>query len=188
MRLPQDWISSSHTAADERGVNNVTFEKDNTFDIVHEHQVLLHLTGPIQAVKEMRRVVKPDGIVAIRDNQYRTHFPSSPFLLKMQQQYADFMTAAGLDPNLGARLHICAHEAGFGWENIEMSSWGWELSGQGGRQARAHQAANSLELFMKTRGDASETELEEVRNAYEAWSCLPEARFMALDTALICRK
>src|SRR5262245_61716188 len=43
---------------------------DASFDIVHAHQVLQHLSDPVAALKEMRRVVRPGGIVAVRDSDY----------------------------------------------------------------------------------------------------------------------
>ena len=55
------------------GQANVTFETgdvyrlafdDATFDVVHAHQVLQHLSDPVAALTEMRRVCRPGGLVA----------------------------------------------------------------------------------------------------------------------------
>ncbi len=43
---------------------------DGPFDVVHAHQVLLHLTDPVAALREMIRVTRPGGIVAARDCDY----------------------------------------------------------------------------------------------------------------------
>ena len=43
---------------------------DDAFDVVHAHQVLQHLPDPVGALREMRRVCKPDGVVAARDSDY----------------------------------------------------------------------------------------------------------------------
>ena len=52
----------------ERDATNVSFEvgsvydlrfDDDTFDVSHAHQVLQHLTDPVQAIREMVRVTKP---------------------------------------------------------------------------------------------------------------------------------
>src|ERR1700678_49085 len=55
---------------------------DDTFDVVHAHQVLQHLADPVQALREMRRVCKPGGIVAVRDGDYRAFawYPDPPEL------------------------------------------------------------------------------------------------------------
>jgi ubiquinone/menaquinone biosynthesis C-methylase UbiE len=40
---------------------------DASFDVVHAHQLLQHLSEPVRALTEMRRVLRPGGIVAARD-------------------------------------------------------------------------------------------------------------------------
>ena len=56
--------------AERRGQANVRFEtgdvyqlafEDGTFDVVHAHQVLQHLSDPVAALAEMRRVCRPGG-------------------------------------------------------------------------------------------------------------------------------
>jgi ubiquinone/menaquinone biosynthesis C-methylase UbiE len=37
---------------------------DDTFDVVHAHQVLQHLADPVGALREMKGVCKPGGLVA----------------------------------------------------------------------------------------------------------------------------
>jgi ubiquinone/menaquinone biosynthesis C-methylase UbiE len=39
---------------------------DDTFDVVHAHQVLQHVADPVQALRELRRVCLPNWIVAVR--------------------------------------------------------------------------------------------------------------------------
>src|SRR5690349_10662611 len=55
-----------------RGLVNVEFVTgdvhalsfaDDTFDVVHAHQVLQHVGDPVTALREMRRVTKPGGII-----------------------------------------------------------------------------------------------------------------------------
>ena len=55
---------------------------DASFDVVHAHQVLQHLTDPVTALREMRRVCRPGGVVAARDADYAamTWYPESPGL------------------------------------------------------------------------------------------------------------
>src|SRR5512147_687271 len=39
---------------------------DDTFCVVHAHQVLQHVGDPVQALREMRRVTRPGGFIAVR--------------------------------------------------------------------------------------------------------------------------
>src|SRR4051812_18442352 len=41
---------------------------DDSFDVVHAHQVLQHVADPVRALEEMRRVCRPGGVVAARDS------------------------------------------------------------------------------------------------------------------------
>lgn len=41
---------------------------DNSFDIVHAHQVMVHLPNPVAGLKELYRVCKPGGFIAVRDS------------------------------------------------------------------------------------------------------------------------
>ena len=53
---------------------------DDTFDVVHAHQVLQHLDDPVGALREMKRVCKPGGLVAARDGDYGAFrwYPDEP--------------------------------------------------------------------------------------------------------------
>ena len=43
---------------------------DASFDVVHAHQVLQHLVDPVAALAELRRVLRPEGVLAARDSDY----------------------------------------------------------------------------------------------------------------------
>jgi ubiquinone/menaquinone biosynthesis C-methylase UbiE len=76
--------------AQDKGVQNVEFRignaldlsdyADESFDAVYAHQVMLHLPEPVKALKEMRRVLKTSGVLAIRDNVDLFQFPHDPWI------------------------------------------------------------------------------------------------------------
>ncbi|KAH3675494.1 hypothetical protein WICMUC_002685 [Wickerhamomyces mucosus] len=76
---------------------NVRFEKasvfnlpysDNSFDIVHAHQVIVHLSDPLKALNEMTRVLKPGGLLCIKDAEMDS---TTVFPKKFEPQLLYFM-------------------------------------------------------------------------------------------------
>ena len=81
-------VAATQTLAAEHGVGNLRVSlgdvyaldfPEKSFDVVHAHQVLQHLSDPITALREMRRVCAPGGLVAVRDADYTamTWYPPS---------------------------------------------------------------------------------------------------------------
>src|SRR5699024_10646389 len=62
---------------------------DDTFDVVHAHQVLQHVHDPVTALREMRRVCRPGGIVAVRESDYHGFVwaPADPLLDRWLELY-----------------------------------------------------------------------------------------------------
>jgi SAM-dependent methyltransferase len=98
---------------------------DGSFDVVHAHQVLQHLNDPVAALVEMRRVCRPDGLVAVRDSDYATMtwYPDSPEIARWLDLYCRTARANGGEPDAGRRLVSWAHGAGFADLTASASSW-----------------------------------------------------------------
>jgi ubiquinone/menaquinone biosynthesis C-methylase UbiE len=129
-----DALALAEEELSRRGVSNVTFATgdvhaldfaDDTFDVVHAHQVLQHVTDPAQALREMRRVCKPDGLVAARDGDYDgfSWHPRLPELDEWHALYFELATRNGGDPRAGARLLHYAQAAGFTDITASSSTW-----------------------------------------------------------------
>jgi ubiquinone/menaquinone biosynthesis C-methylase UbiE len=98
---------------------------DDTFDVVHAHQVLQHLTDPVQALQEMRRVTRPGGVVAARDADFSAMawFPLLPELDEWMQLYQELARHNRAEPDAGRRLLSWAQAAGF--TDVQPSAANW---------------------------------------------------------------
>ncbi|MGJ3561710.1 class I SAM-dependent methyltransferase [Streptomyces sp. INA 01156] len=81
-------LEQAGATAAGRGLTNTAFTvgdvhaldfPDDTFSVVHAHQVLQHVGDPVRALREMMRVTRPGGFVAVRDADYAamTWYPLS---------------------------------------------------------------------------------------------------------------
>ncbi|MCK3770040.1 class I SAM-dependent methyltransferase [Microbacterium aerolatum] len=177
-------LALSQRLAAERGVRNVDFSvedvhalafSDDTFDIVHAHQVLQHVADPVQALREMRRVAKPGGIVAARDADYAAFhwFPLLPELDEWLRLYRAAAHANGGEPDAGRRLLAWARAAGFEQVTATASTWCYaspeDRAWWGGMWAdRILESALARQLVdadMATRAD-----LETISSAWRRWA------------------
>ena len=73
------------------------------FDVVHAHQVLQHLGDPVKALREMRRVTRPGGLIAVRDADYAamTWYPDIPALDDWLALYQRVARGNGGEPRAG---------------------------------------------------------------------------------------
>ena len=103
---------------------------DDTYDVVHAHQVLQHVADPVQALKEMRRVCKPGGIVAVRDSDYHgfVWYPELPELDEWMALYQRMARANGGEPDAGRRLLSWALAAGF--EKVDATATNWTFANE----------------------------------------------------------
>jgi SAM-dependent methyltransferase len=85
--IAEQQVVAARALATERGVTNVRFElgsiyelpfSDASFDIAFAHTVLEHLGDPLRALREMRRVLRRGGMVAVRDTDRMTFVVEPP--------------------------------------------------------------------------------------------------------------
>lgn len=109
---------------DTGDVNNLDFP-DDSFDIVHAHQLMQHLRDPVEAMRQMRRVAKPGGLIAVRDADFGGMFwyPELPQMAQWMQLYQRVARHNQAEPNAGRRLLHWARAAGF--TSITASSANW---------------------------------------------------------------
>jgi SAM-dependent methyltransferase len=165
---------------------------DQSFDVVHAHQVLQHVVDPVGALREMRRVCRPDGIVAVRDSDYPAFawYPRSPELDDWLNLYLTIATDNGGHPDAGRRLLGWAQQAGFNEITATSSTWCFatpeDRAWWGGMwadrirgSAIAKQALNG--------GYATRGKLDQIAAAWQAWAQAPDGWLSILHGELIAR-
>jgi 2-polyprenyl-3-methyl-5-hydroxy-6-metoxy-1,4-benzoquinol methylase len=193
-------LAEARAHADEQGVA-VTFEvgdayaleaADASFDVVHAHQVLQHLTDPVAALREMARVTRPGGLIAVRDVDYAatTWFPANPGLERWLELYGRVARRNDAEPDAGRRLLAWAHAAGLrnttatttAWcfaGPAERAWWGNSWAGRATGSAFAEQAV--------AYGLATAEELEGIADAWRAWAAADDGWLGMLHGELLIR-
>jgi len=162
-----------------------------SFDVVHAHQVLQHLPDPIGALREMRRVCRPGGIVAARDGDYGAMFwhPASPGLARWQELYRAVARSAGGEPDAGRHLRSWSLGAGFSVVEATASAWCFATDDE-----RDWWAALWAERVTQTRfadqaaaaGLATPRDLAELAEAWRAWVELSDGCFVVPHGEVLC--
>lgn len=165
---------------------------DNSFDVVHAHQVLQHVMEPVTALTEMRRVCRPGGVVAARDSDYAsfTWFPPLPELDEWRTLYRRVARRNGGEPDAGRRLLSWAQAAGFADLTASCTTWlfateadrAWWGSMWADRVVESEFARRTVEL-----GEATVEDLRRIRQAWLAWAKAPDGWLAILHGEILCR-
>jgi ubiquinone/menaquinone biosynthesis C-methylase UbiE len=166
---------------------------DDTFDVVHAHQVLQHVGDPVAALREMRRVCKPGGIVAARDSDYRAFFwyPQSPELTWWQQLYDTVARANGGEPNAGRHLWAWARQVGFSEVTPTASAWCFATDEERtwwGELWAERIVHSDFARVAVAGGHATEAELQAGAAAWHAWAADPDGSLTIPHNEILCRK
>ena len=196
----EDVVAEAQAAAEEAGVTNVELavgdvyaldHDDDSFDVVHAHQVLQHLSDPVAALREMGRVCRPDGLVAVRDSDYAafTWWPAVPELDEWLTLYREVARGNDAEPDAGRRLKGWARAAGLDvvastagvwcFSTPEDVAWWGEMWAE--RVVGSGMADQALE-----RGLASADDLARLARGWRSWAASEDAWFTVLHGELLC--
>ncbi|HLM96171.1 MAG TPA: methyltransferase domain-containing protein [Acidimicrobiales bacterium] len=197
----EEVLVEARAEAARRRRRNVTFDvedvyrlrmPDGAFDVVHAHQVLQHLSDPVAALVEMRRVCRPGGIVAARDGDYggMFWFPQDAELDEWRDLYRRVAKSVHGEPDAGRRVLLWARQAGFTEITASASSWCYatpeERAWWGDLWAErlshssfAHQARGA--------GLATREDLERLATAWRRWASADDGWFLVPHGEVLCQ-
>jgi len=198
-----DVLDKARVTAAERGLSNIQFVTgdihaldfpDDTFDVVHAHQVLQHVTDPVQALREMRRVTKPGGIVAVRDGDFGgfVWYPETKGMLEWHDIYLKVARANGGDPFAGRKLRAWATQAGFDVASVTSTASTWcystpeEIAWWSTLWADRTVSSSFASTAIKN-GLADDKELARISQIWRDWGAEKDAWFAILHGEIICR-
>lgn len=166
-------------------------DPDDSYDVTHAHQVLQHLSDPVAALREMRRVTRPGGVVAVRDADYAafTWWPGDERLDTWLKLYRAVAHGNNAEPDAGRRLLSWAHEAGFTEVTPSASVWCYatpeERADWGGMWAkRIYSAVGEMAV---ERGLATPAELDAISQAWQDWAAHSDGWLMIPHGELLAR-
>lgn len=167
---------------------------DGSFDVVHAHQVLQHLGDPVGALRELRRVARPGGLLAVRDVDYSaiTWHPASEGMTRWRETYLTIARGGGGEPDAGRRLLEWVLAAGIPGEDITAGAGVWSYTTPEQRRWLAEQwsqrvTASRFAERAVAAGLATPAELTQIAQAWLRWAEEPAGWFTMLHGQVLAR-
>lgn len=203
--------SAAEANVPTEGPGSVVFEQanilerlpysDETFDIVYSSQLFGHLPSPdlpLRALAEMRRVLKPGGILASRTAADQHFYPRSLGLDRLWVQNFHRTVSLKLAPDespTSTRMPEMLRRAGFDADGgkVVIGAGTTVYSGAENRRWLAWRAKGHLQHgdeFRQSSLDAgiTEEEIEETLVAVEKWANTEDAWYVAVQCEMLAWK
>jgi ubiquinone/menaquinone biosynthesis C-methylase UbiE len=200
--LSRETLAAARQDAAARGLENLRYEEgsvyqlpfpDASFDVAYAHQVFQHLREPGAALREMLRVVRPDGLVAVRDVDWGTasYWPADPWIDRFVEVHLRTWSRNGGEPRMGRQLPALFNAAGVTDLRVTAAVWCYAT-----RAETIAWGESYAERLLTSRmgegaveyGYASRSDLEAMAAAFRAWAVHPDAFWAFVHVAVLGRK
>jgi len=192
-------LKQARQSARDEGLTNIDFQvmdaydlacEDASFDVVHAHYVLHHLTDPVAALAEMKRVARPGGLVAVREPAQLSSqwYPDSDGLALWKRMNTGVIAAAGGEPDSARHLLAWVHAAGLVDCQVTTSTTSY-FAGESAHwmgQTWAERLRHSdIVTEVVKAGLATPADVETAAQAWLDWSEHPDAWFAFMSTEVL---
>ena len=187
--MEESQIEMAKSSAEKGGHDNVLFQvgdvtdlpfEDDSFDVAHCHSVLMFVPDTLAALTEVKRVLKPGGVIASRETIMESSF-LRPDLYSLNDIWLIYSNLVEFDeghPEMGKDLKGRLLEAGF-MDVRASASFGSFSTTEDVDFFRAFVSGWFLsEQIIETAiayGATSEKQSDDVRRALEQWAGHPSA-------------
>ena len=162
------------------------------FEVVTAHQLLHHLTRPVDAIREFSRVAGPGGLVALREVDYGgiIWYPEIPELDDWLNLFLSLGRSLGGEPAAGRRLLSWAQEAGLTdivpsasvWLYAEPQDRAWLADSWAQRVTDSDFAEHAIE-----RGMADRDGLRRLAEGWRTWASAPDGWLLMPHAEILAR-
>lgn len=161
---------------------------DASFDAAFAHNVLEHLSDPLKALKEMRRVLKPGGVIGVRDPYFGTAVIEPPLFKEKDALVLRVRELSGGSPYYARRQKQLFLDAGF--VNIKAFAFVEYNEDDESTSDYAEAVAEVLNdpvtmTVAREEGLADERRLQEMIAEVLAWGRNPAAFRAVIDCAAV---
>ncbi len=182
------------------GATNISFEvgdtyslkfEDASFDVVHAHQVLQHLSDPVAALREMKRVCRPGGVVAVRDADYGGMFWSGADerMDRWREIYRKVAYRNDAEPDAARHMLAWAAEAELSSVTPSVETWlfatpemrGWWASTWAERCVSSAFGDQAVQYGLATRD-----EMADIADCWRQWARNSHSWFAVVHGELLC--